>query len=469
MRQPLDVLRVGGGGTAGVLAGPVSVPVLAGAVAAAVFGWTLLQRFAGLELPAYDTAFFEQVVWNAGHGHGFTSGFFGANFLGLHLSPLLALPAALELAWPDARVLGLLNALALGASAPASYLLLRALLEERPGAQVASAALAAMLPLWLAVQQAAGAGFHTEALALPLVLTSGWAGLRGRTLVCWACALVALCAKEDQAYAVAVIGLLLAVRGPSRGQGVALVALSIAWGAAAELVLMPALRGTVSSDIANYYSWLPGASASRIALAVANPAGWLAFAGLVAAAAGLPLLRPAWLALALPPLVADLLSAHSQQSVLHLQYGLPLVVPLLVAGGLGAQRLLDSPRVRPAALAGLALPALAVGLAFSPLLGQVRPAAASPLQRLAACTAALPGGAAVAADDNVAAAFAARAVERPLTWGRPGDWIIVDRDTYPPSYVNRRARSAELAALSGQGRRLYCSDGRFQLWGPASG
>jgi hypothetical protein len=284
-------------------------------------------------------------------------------------------------------------------------------------------------------------------------------------VVCWACALVALFAREDQAYAVAVIGLLLAIHGPSRKQGVAMVALAVLWGAAAELVLMPALRGPVRSDIASYYSWLPGASPSQVALAVANPAGWLAFAGLLGAMAGLPLLRPAWLVLALPPLLGDLLSAHSQQAALRLQYGLPLVVPVLVAGGLGARTLLDHLQLRSTALAALARPALAVGLVFSPLVGLAPPPSGSALQRLAACAGALPGAAPVAADDSVAAAFAARPVERPLTWANRRDWVIVDRAARLPSYVDRPARAAELAALRGQGRRLYCDDGRFQVWG----
>src|SRR2546428_7887889 len=181
MRHSLDVLTT---------RAAASAPLLTGALAFTAFAWTLLFRSAQLELPAYDTAFFEQVVWNLGHGHGFSSGFFAANFLGLHFSPLLALPAAAELAWPDARALALLNSAALGLSAPTAYLLLRALLDDRPGAAVASAALAAAMPLWLALQQAAGAGLHTEAPALPLVLTAGWAGLRGRSLLCWTCALV---------------------------------------------------------------------------------------------------------------------------------------------------------------------------------------------------------------------------------------------------------------------------------------
>jgi hypothetical protein len=466
------------------------VPLLTGAVAFAVIAWTLLQRSAGLSVSAYDTAFFEQVVWNLSRGRGFTSGFFGANFLGLHFSPLLALPAAVELAWPDARALALLQAAALGLSAPTAYLLLRALLGGRPGAPVAAAALAAVVPLWLALQQAASAGFHTEALALPLLLTAAWAGLGGRNILCWACALAALCAKEDQAYAVAVIGLLLAFHGPSRTSGVALVVVSVAWGAAVEFVVMPALRGPVRSDVASYYSWLPHAGAGPIALAMANRDGWLGFAALIAGMAGLPLLRPAWLALALPPLAGDLLSAHPSQTILHLQYALPLVVPVLVAGGLGVRSVLDrvvaphegearlaptaavgtqpgEARLGPAALAALAAPALVLGVVFSPLAGQ-GPLTTSSMQRLLACAAALPAEAPLAADDSVAAVLAARPVERPLTWARPGDWVIVDRASYVPAYVNGRARASELASLSSEGRRLYCDDGRFQVWGPVS-
>jgi uncharacterized membrane protein len=461
LRHPLDVLSAH-------VARPATVPVAAAWLAFGLIAWTLLQRAEALQVPAYDTAFFEQLVWNLSHGRGLSSGYFSGDFLGLHFSPLLAGPAALELVWPDARLLAVLDAAALAVTAPAAYLLLRALLEGRPGASLTAAALAAPLPLWPALQEAARAGFHPEAVALPLALLAGWAGLRGRNLLCWACALVALSAKEDQAYAVAVIGLLLAVHGPARRLGVLLALTAGAWGLALEVAVMPAVLGPVVSDVQSYYAWLHHATAAELAVAVVAPAGWLAFGLMVASAAGLPLLRPAWLALAAPPLLGDLLSAHAPQPQLRLQYALPLVVPVLVAGGLGARRLLDrSPPA--AALAALALPALVAGTAVGPLLGQRLAAGPPVLQRLLVCTSALPPAAPVAVDDDAAAPLAARPVERPLTYGGPADWVVVDRAGPLPDYVNVSARGRHLAALAGEGRRLYCDDGRFQLWGPATG
>lgn len=464
LRHALDVLT----------RSPGAAPAASAFLGFALIAWLLLRRTDDLRLPAYDTAFFEQLVWNLGHGRGLSSGFFAGGFLGLHFSPLLALPAALEMAWPDARALALLHAAALALAAPAAYALLRALLDGRPCAAGVAAALAAPLPLWLAVQDAGEAGFHTESLALPLALVAGWAGLRGRPAVMWACGLAALGAKEDQAYAVAVIGLLVAAHGAVRRHGVALAAAAAAWGAVLVVAVMPAILGPVVSDVASYYAWLPHATLAQLAAAVVRPAGWLALAAMVAGMAGLPLLRPAWLALALPPLLGDLLSAHDPQPRLELQYALPLVVPVLVAGGLGARRLLDvlGPRRLPAAaVAALALPALAIGTQGPVLAGASAgagaPVAASARGRLLACAATLPASAPVAADDAVAAALAARPVERPLTWARPADWVVVDRSGRVPAYVDGAARARVLAALPGERRTLVCDDGRFQLWAPA--
>jgi uncharacterized membrane protein len=476
----------------GLLVGPGLVPAGAAVLAFGLIMVTLLRRTQALGLPAYDNAFFEQVVWNLGHGRGFAApGFYPANFLSLHFSPLLALPALLELAWPDPRLLIFLQALALAASAPAAFLFLRRLLAGQPRGEWVAAALAAPLPFWSELQEAARAGFHTEALALPLILLAGWAGLSGRRWLCSGLALAALAAREDQVYAVAVVGLLLFFHGPSKRFGATILATAVAWGVLTEMVVMPGLRGVVVSQVDDYYRWLQTASPAALAAALFAPAGWIAFGGMVVSMVGLPLLRPGWLALVLPPLGADLLSAHQPQPQLLFQYGQPLVVPLLVAGGLGASRLLGRrpaswlPGRRPSrparrphpgwrprppgwAIAGVALPPLLVGLASGPLAHPLQPPSTA-MERLLACTSRLPDRAPLAADDAAALALSARPLLKLSTEAGPADFVLVDREGRVPAYIDTRRRLSVLTGLPAGGRRVLCDDGRFQLWSPAGG
>jgi uncharacterized membrane protein len=441
------------------------LPVAAAAVAFVVIATSLLWRAEALDLPAYDNAFFEQVVWNVGHGRGFSGAFFPADFLGLHFSPLLAVPALLELAWPDGRLLIVLHSLALAASAPAAFLFLRALLGDRRGADLAAATLAAPLPFWAEMQQAARAGFHTEALALPALLLAGWAGLRNRPLLCSGLALVALAAKEDQAFGVAVIAVLLFFHGPSRRLGAGLLAAAAVWGLAVELLVMPALRGGVVSQVDTYYRWLEVASPAAVAAALLNPGGWLAFAGMVASVAGLPLLRLRWCMLALPPLLANLLSAHHPQPELLFHYGLPLVVPAMVAAGLGARRFLEW-RPPTWTVAALAVPALLIGLLGGPLL-VARSGPSGARQQLLSCTAGLPPEAPAAVDDSAALPLAARPVLKLISEASPQDFMVIDTTGRVPNYVDRGRRQTVVTGLPDQNRRLLCKGGRFQLWGPA--
>ena len=122
---------------------PALVAIGAGLVGFGLFSWTLLQRADALLLPAYDNAFFQNVIWNVGHGGGFRSSLFAANFLGLHFEPLIVVPALLERLWANVRLLLMLNTLALAATAPAAFFFLRSLLGD--ARRWISAALAAPL------------------------------------------------------------------------------------------------------------------------------------------------------------------------------------------------------------------------------------------------------------------------------------------------------------------------------------
>ncbi len=474
---------------------PAAMVLVAACLALVWIALQLLRRDDGLGTPAYDQAFFQQVVWNLDHGHGFTSSFTANSFLGQHFSPLLLVPAGLELFWTDPRMLTLINAFSIALAAPAAFLFLRAAFApSRRGAYLA-AGLATALPFTPIMQEAARAGFHTEAMAVPAALLAGWAGLSRRPVLAWVAAAVALVAKEDQVYTVAVIGVLIAVRGRSgmRRHGVLMVAVAVVWGVALFAVIMPALRGGAPLDTAEYYGWLGNGPAALLApirepaavwTQLSNPAGWTAAAVLLACCCGLPLLRPGWMILILPPLVANLLSRHYPQPALHLQYGLLLVVPAMVATAMGGRtalaRMEHFGRSRAnagrlalgtatAALLLSAVPALLLGA----MLGTLPPGSHAPasfmresgLSRLMSITSVIPADAPVAADNDVAAPLASRAKLLVLPVSCPDCYVVVDRVSSPQSFMSPQERQILLAALPSH-RRLLADDGRYQVWSP---
>jgi uncharacterized membrane protein len=482
----------------------VSIPgllTLSGALLG--FGWLamlLLRRADGLATPAYDHAFFQQIVWNVSEGRGFVSSFNDGSFLGLHFSPLLAVPAVVETVWADARVLSLFHALALAASGPAAFIFLRVAFRPSPSASWLAVAIAAPLPIWSAVQEAGRADFHTESLALPFAMLAGWAGLRGRTLLLLTFAVVVLLAKEDQGFTVFVVGALVAARGPgrlrqrrrrmpgARAAGLALMTIGIVWTLLVFGVVMPLLRDGARLETAWYYAWIsenggPLANAGRIREQLMNAPGWMAASGLLLSTGGLALLRPAWLLLALPPILANLLSANPAQADLKLHYTLLPIMPFVVAAALGGRRALAwsarRHRLRPGdarrrlgpALLPLAIPALLVawiGGGLPPTMRTARgqwdlPPARDALLRFARQ---IPPDVALTVDDGVAAPLASR-VDLNLIPNRSAEaWVLVDRRALHPGYVSRERRDTFVEELAGTGRSLLASDGRFEVWGP---
>ena len=441
---------------------PLLLVLATAALAATWYGQLLVGRDEGLATLGYDSAFFQQLVWSVGHGRGFSSTFTEGSFLGLHFEPLLALPAALELAWPDPRLLSVLAALSIAAIAVAAFLFL----NDLCGRPWLSATIAAAVPFWPALQEAARAGFHPETIGLALALLAGWAALRGRGWLVVAFAAAALGAKEDQAWNLVVIGIALATRPATRSGGLRLVAAALVAGTLITAVVMPLVRAGHHVDTDKYYSWLGTASPASIAHALTQPKGWFGVLLLFLSVGGIPVLRPAWLALIIPPLFGDLLSSHLPQPYLHLQYALPLVVPMLVAAGMAARSL----KVPPHLLPGLAVPVAAIALLF----GSLPPALAAnaePFRQrpawegLEVCTRQVPSRAPVAADDGLLIWLASRPTVRELSLADPGDYLVIDRAAQVPGYVDHARREAALRFVD---RAILCDDGRFLLVGPVS-
>lgn len=187
------------------MAVPLPALALAAGTSLSFFGYAWA-RWATLKSSAFDLAYFDQVVWNAAHGHGFMSSFAPYPFLGQHFSPALALLVPLYWIQPSPLWLLGVQSLALGLACVPLYLLARTWLDHR-SSLIACVAYAAQL----FVLRAVGYDFHTAALAVPFVfwavLGAVRAGPTGDATVLLAGTAPMLC-KEDGALVSLGIGFL---------------------------------------------------------------------------------------------------------------------------------------------------------------------------------------------------------------------------------------------------------------------
>lgn len=238
---------------------------------------------------------------------------------------------------------------------------------------------------------------------------------------------------------------------------------------------------------------------------LSRPTPWLAAAGMTIALLGIPLLRPRWFALALPPFMAALLSDNFFQANLRLQYGLILVVPLIVAAGFGGRRALALTGRRWRRLsvrrrsgeqaAGTGSPtwtgtfaslALTLALAAPATLGAFIQGSLPPFDhgdpafaarppgfdRLAQVVAVIPARGVVGADEGLIVALASRPEVRRLlgTSVAPADaFVVIDRMAWFPTARLAANHNTILATLGASTRPVLADDGRFVIWGPEPG
>jgi len=461
---------------------PAAVLAVSSLVAFAWILHTQLQRLYGMTAPVWDLGQGQQVIWSLANGHGWTSSFeLGHNFLGVHIELVFLPIAAVERLWPNPSVPLVFSAMGLAATAPAAFLMLRALLPDRPASMWLALALAAPMPFWAATQEAARDQFHPENLALALAMLAVWAGLRQRRWLFWALVLAVVSCKEDQTYTAFVVGFLMWNHGAPimRRHGKAVMIGAVVWLLIGS-VIQELIRGPGTSPVLSYYSWIYEAKRNYFFIAVSRPDPWLALAGLLISVLGLPLLAPRWLLFAVPPLAANLLSSHDPQERLQLHYALLIMFPLILAAGFGARRLLDQPefpawRLPAPALLVFGVPALLIGFAaggLPPALGAEqwlyeRPPA---VDRLLSVTSIIPPGAPVYADDGAAVWL----TDRTQIWilydhPQPDHYVVIDRQAWGHRGDPIANRADAIALMSASGRRLLVDDGRFQVWSPAGG
>ena len=457
-----------------------TVPLVAGAIA---FAWTLhgeLQRLYGMTGSAWDLAYDQQVIWNISQGQGFYTSFARANFLGIHFELIFGALAAVEKLWPNPAVLLIFSSAGLAATAPAAYLFFRALLPaDRADGSWLAIALSAPIPFWAAIQEAARDFFHPENMALAFALLAAWAGIRGYRVAMWLLCVLTLTCKEDQVYTVGVIGILMSAYGAPqvKKHWRFIVYLAGAWFLVGTGIVQQHFRNGGYTDFV-YYRWLVGLDASlpvtaqTVADALLRPGALLVVGAIFASMFALPLLAPRWLLLAIPPYLANVLSGHVPQNVLHLHYVLLLLFPMIVAGGVGARRFLAMRSVGPALAIVIMVPAFLLGWGtgrFPPALGADESLYSRPntVAELLTATSMIPSDAPVNADDGLAVWLANRHTINDFPDHLDNScYVVLDHDAYLSGPTHPAERLAAIAALPTSGRHLLFDDGRFQVWSP---
>lgn len=282
------------------------VPWLVGGLFAAAYSALSLLRYQYFVVTSWDLGIFTQVVRSYAQGGAPVADIKGPGFdiLGDHFSPVLALLAPAYRVFPTAGTLLVAQGLLLGLSCvPVGRLAVR-----RFGL-VAGSALVVAYGLSWGLQWAVESDFHEVAFAVPLLAFSLEAFLeqRWRRSVAWALPL--LLVKEDLGFTVAVLGLLLVLRGQRR-LGLATGVLGAAGSLVTLYVVIPAFDATHSYA---YFGDFAGGSGSGLGSVLAavlhDPTGLLSPATkrvtllmLVAVTAGV-CLRSSLVLLAVPTLL----------------------------------------------------------------------------------------------------------------------------------------------------------------------
>jgi uncharacterized membrane protein len=200
-----------------------------------VLGWIRQERYATF---SFDLGIYDQAVWLLSRFHDPFVTVRGLEFFGHHVNPIVLL--FVPFYWVGAGPLFLLSAQVVvqASGAVALFLLARDRLHDR----WLAVALAAVLLLNPTYQWLTWEFFHPDALAIAPLLFAYWAARTARWKWFVLFAVLAAACKEDVALAIAVLGVLIAVRG-NRRIGLLTLAASIAWYTIATRVVIPLSNG----------------------------------------------------------------------------------------------------------------------------------------------------------------------------------------------------------------------------------
>jgi len=419
------------------------IAVLAGIAAYAVGLSSLsLFRHQALLTGIWDLGYYAQLTWEMSQLQIPRSSIWHDAVWGNHTTFILAAAAPFVRLNPDPATLLVMQSIVLALGAVPAYCLGRRVWAE-PSAGVVTAGVYLLYP---PLQFANLFDFHADTFATPILLAafaSIFAGRTGWALV-WACLLMLV--KEDMVLVSLTFGLYVAAvhRRPS---GLGLAAAAAAVFALLIWVVMPNWIQSPYFSVHNPWSHLGNTPWELIASPLLRPdlffgtilqperLGYLVM--LVVPLAGLPLLAPEVLGVALPPVVSNLLSTNEMQYTIRGQYTAALTPILITAAVVGSRRAAVwveergwSPR---AVLAAMVATSVIASVTFSPLPWSQDPFARKQFwdmnQRpaVAAIAARIPPDASVSAANHVGAHLSLRNAIYPFPVEMDrADFVIVD-------------------------------------------
>ncbi|HEY2371489.1 MAG TPA: DUF2079 domain-containing protein [Gaiellaceae bacterium] len=429
-------------------------------------------HFLAFQSAHLDLGTMTQAVWSTAHGHFLEmTDANGQNVMrfAYHVDPMLALLTPLWFIWPSGLMLVTVQAVAVASGAiPVYWLARKHLHTERAAAHFAFAYL--LFPATQFNAFTISSGFHSVALAVPLLLFAIWY-LDERRLVPFAIlALLAVTTKEEIGATIGCLGIWYAVRHGERLVGAAILVCGFAISLFDFLVVIPHYSTNGANPFAGRYAQIGTTPSGVVHTALTNPSAivhdlatghkLLYVVMLLGPFLGLFLREPLLFLGAVPDLAINLPSnAIDQTSIAyHWTAG---IIPFVFAAtivGIGRMRR-DPDRLSLWVLAGAASISLfsPVVLARGDVASVLSPSTVDSSK--AAALKVVPAGVPVTASNQLGTYLAARRYSYTLPLVGKATWAVIDPKD--PTYADASGYRAFIRKLdrNPQWRRVFSSDG----------
>ncbi|MDP9069389.1 MAG: DUF2079 domain-containing protein [Actinomycetota bacterium] len=351
------------------LAARVGLGLAVAGYVAVLVPWVLRQHY-GFSTFGFDLGIFDQGVWLLSRFEEPFVTVRGLNLFGDHTSFILLLLVPFYWLAPSASVLLIAQTAALAGAVLPVWFIARDRLRDENLALAAAIAYLAHPAVALTNLE----NFHPDSFEIPLVFGVLFFMMHRRWVGYTICLIGLLLVKEDVPLMTFVLGLYVAVRY-DRKVGLLTSVGSLMWLGATLFLIFPALNGSgtlYGSRIGGAF----GGTAGLLKTALLRPWDVLAVAfgpdkpwylwQMGAPLAGMFLLSPGLAAVALLPLLSNLLSSFPYQHQIEFHYG-TLIVPVLVTAAIFGIARLRSPAARTNAVIVMTASALVSGYLWGPV------------------------------------------------------------------------------------------------------